>query len=99
MSILLNSIGLLGLCLLCDYRNCGSRTQANHYFPDFSRFSRCVATLNTGAISGLLGLSRVIGRVGYRLTAIHMIHMVTVACLEGCEYSVECQKLSLLLDA
>jgi len=31
---------VLGLCLFCDYQNCGSRPQANHNFPDISRFSR-----------------------------------------------------------
>jgi len=27
---------VLGLCLLCNYINCGSTSQANHNFPDFS---------------------------------------------------------------
>jgi len=42
---------VLRLCLFCDYHDCGSTSQANHKFPgllpnfpEFSGFSRCVAS-------------------------------------------------------
>jgi len=54
---------VLGFCLFCDYRNCGSTSQTSHNFPDFSvtnvkfpdfsRLSRWVATLIADWIKSL----------------------------------------------